>query len=168
MNGNRSNAPTKSAARASVKNKSNHVFHDDDLLEIALPWLSQSSSTVVRNPVTRGGTTTIIYQSSSPLPSEQIERIPKSATKESSIEEENKQKQLPHPAEEGKEIVDCFIQGKLARRAYHLPDNTYCQDYRQYIANCHLIFGLFCYDKRSPVRIKHRVLLLCGDRKSVV
>lgn len=160
---NRSKAPTKLSARA-VKNKSNDALDDDDLLEIALPWLSQSSSTVVRSPITCGGITTIIYQSSSSSsPSEQIDKIPKSAAIELAVKKETKQKQLPHPADEGKEIYDHFIRGKLARRAYHLPDNTYCQDYRQYISNCHLIFGLFCYDKRSPVRIKHRILLLFGS-----
>lgn len=164
MNENRSKAPTKSAARTSAKNKSNDALDDDELLEIALPWLSQSSSsTIVRSPITRGGTITVIYQSSSSSPSEQIDRIPKSAAIELAVKEETKPMKLPHPADEGKEVCEHFIRGKLARRAYHLPDNTYCQDYRQYIANCHLIFGLFCYDKRSPVRIKHRVLLLCGS-----
>lgn len=165
----RSNAPTKSAASASVNNKSNNDFDDDELLAIALPWLSQSSSTVVRSPMTHGGTTTIMYQSSSSsLPSGQMERKPQSAVHVDygeSDKEEKKSKQLPHPAtasDEDKEIVD-FIRGKLARRAYHLPDNTYCQDYKQYISNCHLIFGLFCYDYRSPVRMKHRLLLLCGS-----
>lgn len=157
MNENRSKA-----ARA-AKNKSNDAYDDDELLEMALPWLSQSSSTIVKSPITRGGTTTIIYQSSSSLPSEQIDRIPKSAAIELAVQEETKPKQLHHPTDEGKQIYDDFIQGKLARRAYHLPNNTYCQDYRQYIANCHLIFGLFCYDKRSPVTIKHRILLLCGS-----
>eukprot|EP00986_Skeletonema_menzelii_P001582 scaffold417_cov151-Skeletonema_menzelii.AAC.6 len=159
---NRSNAPTKSAVPASVKKKSNHDFDDDDLLEIALPWLSQSRNTIVRSPITHGPPTTFIYQSSPQLPSEVIAITPQSAAKE-----DETPKQLAHPAtitdDEDKDIDADFIRGKLARRAYHLPNNTYCQDYRQYIANCHLIFGLFCYDKRSPVRIKHRVLLLCGS-----
>lgn len=163
MDENRSNAPTKSAVPASVKNKSNHDFDDDDLLEIALPWLSQSTNnTIIRSPITHGPPTTFIYQSSPQLPSEVIAITPQSAAKE-----DETPKQLAHPAtitdDEDKDIDADFIRGKLARRAYHLPNNNYCQDYRQYIANCHLIFGLFCYDKRSPVRIKHRVLLLCGS-----
>lgn len=171
----RSNAPS-----VSVNNNTNSDgYDDDDLLAIALPWLSQPTTTITRSksyPTTPRGGTTIINEPSS-LPSEQKERKPQSTAHvghskgekeerkpQSAARQERIPKQLPHPTTyTDEETEDYFIRGKLARRAFHLPDNTYCQDYKQYITNCHLIFGLFCYDKRSPVKMKHRILILCGS-----
>jgi len=167
--------PTKStvssAAPASVKNNTTgDDFDGDDLLAIALPWLSRPTTTIVRSagaPIARG-CATIIYQSSS---SGHVERRTQPATHvdcdEGGDKEERKSKQLHHPtnsaAAEDEETDDYFIRGKLARRAYHLPDNTYCEDYKQYMSNCHLILGIFLFDVRSPVTIKHRLMLLLGS-----
>lgn len=40
-----------------------------------------------------------------------------------------------------------IITRKLARRAYHLPGNSWRQDLSMYIRNNHLIFGLCCHHK---------------------
>jgi hypothetical protein len=32
---------------------------------------------------------------------------------------------------------------RLAARAYHFPGNTWCEDWTQYIANTHIVFGIF-------------------------
>jgi len=64
--------------------------------------------------------------------------------------------------EEIKSLDEIIIQ-KLSVRSYHLPGNNWCQDWRDYIRNNHLVFGLFCHDKLHPVKNKHRILLLFGS-----
>jgi hypothetical protein len=123
-----------------------------DLLAIALPWLFLSQAT----------TTTIMHESSS-LNGEQTNRTCQSAKTQHADCGQGDKGEGSLSTADAADNDDDFIRGKLARRAYHLPGNTYCEDYKMYMTNNHLIFGLFFYDKRSPVRIKHRVLILLGS-----
>ena len=59
--------------------------------------------------------------------------------------------------------LDEVIRQKLSVRAYHLPGNNYCEDWRDYVRNNHLVFGLFCHDSLHPVKNKHRIILLIGS-----
>jgi len=68
----------------------------------------------------------------------------------------------PPTTKEIKSLDEIIIQ-KLSVRSYHLPGNNWCQDWRDYIRNNHLVFGLFCHDKLHPVKNKHRILLLFGS-----
>jgi len=68
----------------------------------------------------------------------------------------------PPDTEDIKSLDEIIIQ-KLSVRSYHLPGNNWCQDWRDYIRNNHLVFGLFCHDKLHPVKNKHRILLLFGS-----
>lgn len=51
----------------------------------------------------------------------------------------------------------------LAVRSYHLPGNSYWQDWFSYIANNHPLFGIFCHHKLHPVRRSIRLLSLFGS-----
>lgn len=51
----------------------------------------------------------------------------------------------------------------LAIRSYHLPGNSYWQDWFSYLANNHPIFGICCHHRLHPVRTKIRVLSLLGS-----
>ena len=74
---------------------------------------------------------------------------------------EEEDDELPD-TEDIKSLDEIIIQ-KLSVRSYHLPGNNWCQDWRDYIRNNHLVFGLFCHDKLHPVKNKHRILLLFGS-----
>ena len=143
----------------------------DDLLAIALPSLFQSQTTnnirhasSYSNP---GAHTAANIQQSLPASSgvERKHQTPSLAVKQTERKVNFPSTTQQHAATTVNDSVadEDFIRGKLARRAYHLPGNTYCQDYLQYMMNCHLIFGLCCHDKRSPVKTKHRLLLLLGS-----
>jgi len=56
-----------------------------------------------------------------------------------------------------------MIKKKLLMRAYHLPGNSWCQDYVMFIMNSHLIFGMCCSHKLHPVKFKQRLILLLGS-----
>ena len=164
MGKNSRNGPQKKSAIVSSgktrnRNKAADDFGDEELLAFALPWLSHPKSTTVRSAKDQSGTT-VVYQSKPPLDSGHIETRPQSEADEIDVGNGNGNKDV---TDEITKVDENFIKGKLARRAYHLPNNNYCQDYKQYLLNCHLLFGLFCYDKRSPVRMKHRLLILCGS-----
>jgi len=48
----------------------------------------------------------------------------------------------------------------LAKRACHLPGNSYCEDWLQYIYNSHPLFGLCCHNPLHPVNTTERFALL--------
>ena len=70
-----------------------------------------------------------------------------------------KQKHL-HYDDDDEESV---IRHKLSIRSYHLPSNTWGQDYIMYIRNNHLVLGLCCHHRLHPVKFKHRLILLLGS-----
>mmetsp|Transcript_4122 Transcript_4122/g.5916 ORF Transcript_4122/g.5916 Transcript_4122/m.5916 type:complete len:407 (+) Transcript_4122:51-1271(+) len=51
----------------------------------------------------------------------------------------------------------------LAARAFHLPGNTWTQDWRQYILNNHPVLGLCCHHKLHPLTCCQRILVLIGS-----
>jgi len=51
----------------------------------------------------------------------------------------------------------------LALRAYHLPGNSWCDDWIQYFANNHPIFGICFHDKLHPVKPCMRIINLVGS-----
>jgi hypothetical protein len=56
-----------------------------------------------------------------------------------------------------------FIVPYLARRNYHIPGNSWFQDWFQYVfANNHPIFGLCCHYKHHPVSNGTRILVFFG------
>lgn len=83
-------------------------------------------------------------------------------TPESKIPENEGNEQQIDDIDEVKSL-DEIIRQKLSVRAYHLPGNNWCQDWRDYIRNNHLIFGLCCHDRLHPVKNKHRIILLLGS-----
>ena len=67
-------------------------------------------------------------------------KMPENQGNKEQIEDEDEVKSL-----------DEIIRQKLSARAYHLPGNNWCQDWRDYVRNNHLIFGLCCHDRLHPV-----------------
>lgn len=51
----------------------------------------------------------------------------------------------------------------LAARSYHIPGNTWWQDWGQYFSNNHPILGLCCHHKFHPVGTGKRVVVLVGS-----
>jgi hypothetical protein len=51
----------------------------------------------------------------------------------------------------------------LALQVYHLPNNSWCQDWYQYMANNHLIFGICLHHKLHPLKTCTRVVVLIGS-----
>ena len=51
----------------------------------------------------------------------------------------------------------------LASRSYHIPGNTWWQDWIQYFANNHPVFGLCFHHKLHPVGKCKRVIVLIGS-----
>jgi hypothetical protein len=51
----------------------------------------------------------------------------------------------------------------LGLRSYHLPGNTWCQDWSQYFANNHPIFGICCHHKKHPIGMRMRIVNLFGS-----
>jgi hypothetical protein len=52
---------------------------------------------------------------------------------------------------------------RLAARAYHFPGNTWCEDLTQYIANTHIVFGIFFHHPLHPVTSRERCIILLGS-----
>lgn len=62
-----------------------------------------------------------------------------------------------------REIPDKIVP-YLVRRAFHIPGNSYFQDWYQYcIANNHPFFGLFCHYKFHPVTQLERVIVFLAS-----
>jgi hypothetical protein len=57
--------------------------------------------------------------------------------------------------------TDEFVQ-LLALQAYHLPGNSWCQDWWQYMANNHPVFGICCHHKLHPIGAKTRIVAMIG------
>ncbi len=51
----------------------------------------------------------------------------------------------------------------LGNRDYHLPGNNATQDYFQYFANNHPLFGICCHNRLSPVGFRQRICVLIGS-----
>lgn len=68
-----------------------------------------------------------------------------------------------HLQDEDDDEEEAVIRQKLSIRSYHLPSNTWSQDYIMYIKNNHLVFGLCCHHRLHPVTFKHRLILLLGS-----
>jgi hypothetical protein len=51
----------------------------------------------------------------------------------------------------------------LANRSYHLPAYDYCADFRQYFANNHPFFGIFCKHPLHPIGVGMRIVALVGS-----
>ena len=51
----------------------------------------------------------------------------------------------------------------LANRAYHLPGNSYFQDWRQYFLNNHPVLGICCSNRLHPMTTCTRVIMLIGS-----
>lgn len=50
----------------------------------------------------------------------------------------------------------------LALQMYHLPGNSWCQDWMQYMRNNHPVFGICCHHKLHPIGSCQRIIALCG------
>ena len=51
----------------------------------------------------------------------------------------------------------------LANRSYHLPGYGFCSDFRQYFANNHPFFGIFCKHPLHPIGVGMRIVALVGS-----
>jgi hypothetical protein len=51
----------------------------------------------------------------------------------------------------------------LGLRSYHLPGNNWCQDWFQYFANNHPIFGICCHHRLHPIGRRMRIVNLFGS-----
>jgi hypothetical protein len=50
----------------------------------------------------------------------------------------------------------------LALQAYHLPGNSWRQDWTQYMLNNHPILGVFCHHPKHPIKACTRLVALVG------
>lgn len=51
---------------------------------------------------------------------------------------------------------------RLALQSYHLPGNSWCQDWCQFMMNNHPILGICCHHSLHPIGAFTRVVALCG------
>jgi len=51
----------------------------------------------------------------------------------------------------------------LAWRAYHLPGNSWCDDWVQYFANNHPLFGICCHHRLHPIQFRMRIVNFIGS-----
>lgn len=51
----------------------------------------------------------------------------------------------------------------LALQAFHLPNHSYWQDFRQYLTNNHLVFGICCHHPLHPIPTGTRIIALVGS-----
>lgn len=51
----------------------------------------------------------------------------------------------------------------LAAQAYHIPGNSWFQDWRQFMCNNHPLFGIFLHHKLHPIKSCTRVIALVGS-----
>ena len=50
----------------------------------------------------------------------------------------------------------------LALQSYHLPGNSWLQDWSQFMANNHPVFGICCHNKLHPIKSFTRIVALIG------
>ena len=51
---------------------------------------------------------------------------------------------------------------KLALQSYHLPGNNWIQDWWQFMANNHPVFGICCHNRLHPIKSFTRIVALVG------
>jgi len=51
----------------------------------------------------------------------------------------------------------------LARRSYHLPGNSWCDDWAQYMTNNHPLIGMCFHHPYHPIAVHQRVVCLIGS-----
>lgn len=51
----------------------------------------------------------------------------------------------------------------LALRSYHLPGNTWCEDWSQFLLNNHPLWGICCHHRLHPVKSPFRIVNLLGS-----
>jgi hypothetical protein len=56
-----------------------------------------------------------------------------------------------------------FLVPLLAAQAYHIPGNSWGQDWRQFMANNHPLFGIFLHHKLHPIKSCTRIVALVGS-----
>jgi hypothetical protein len=56
-----------------------------------------------------------------------------------------------------------FFVPLLAAQAYHIPGNSWGQDWRQFMANNHPLFGIFLHHKLHPIKSCTRIVALIGS-----
>jgi hypothetical protein len=66
---------------------------------------------------------------------------------------------------QNKQVVDeeNVVMTALATRAFHLPGYGYLSDWKHYVCNNHLIFGICCHHPLHPFTTKQRCLNLLGS-----
>lgn len=58
---------------------------------------------------------------------------------------------------------DRIIIQKLSTRDYHLPGNSHCQDYAQFVGNTHPLLSFCCAHPLHPFSIRDRIFCLAGS-----
>jgi hypothetical protein len=56
-----------------------------------------------------------------------------------------------------------YVRKLLARRSMHLPDQSWCGDWIQFIRNNHPLFGLCLHHPLHPLQFGHRIFILIGS-----
>jgi hypothetical protein len=57
---------------------------------------------------------------------------------------------------------DAVLVQYLALQSFHLPGNSYCQDWWQYMFNNHPVFGICCHHRLHPIKACTRIVALVG------
>jgi len=52
---------------------------------------------------------------------------------------------------------------KFAARAYHLPGNSLCADWLQYMLNNHPVIGICCHHRLHPLKTRQRCIIFLGS-----
>jgi len=65
--------------------------------------------------------------------------------------------------EEKEAEEDIYLIRLLARRAMHLPNMNWWQDWVQYLKNNHPLIGLFFHHEKHPLRVGHRLYILLSS-----
>lgn len=55
-----------------------------------------------------------------------------------------------------------FIVPLLAASAFHIPGNTWGEDWRQFMCNNHPVFGICCHHRHHPIKTFSRLVALFG------
>jgi len=56
-----------------------------------------------------------------------------------------------------------IIVQRLARRCYHLPGNSWCQDWVQWFLNTHPVIGMCCHHPLHPLVMRDRIVCLLAS-----
>ena len=74
----------------------------------------------------------------------------------------DEEKQVEMSRSEREQALRQVIVPLLAMRCYHLPGNSWCRDFFQYIANNHPVFGICAHHRFHPIGAKTRIVALFG------